>query len=160
MAEARRELRTWRQRIAAPAPTLLKGSGDEIPDKYPQTNSTNSQTPDSLRVGLLESAPNIPKQTPEVSAADPCVLGGCTEPIADGDLAYCIEHRQRADDGTLWGTVAVRQRLEQTGPNTWVEAAWARGLCVWCPAALAPGDVIACAEHRAAIDDMVTAALS
>jgi hypothetical protein len=48
-----------------------------------------------------------------------------------------------------------RPRLVRTGPNTWVEAEWARGLCVYCPESTAPGDIIACAEHRATIDAIV-----
>ncbi len=146
----KRELRSWRERLATP----LKGSGDEIPDKDRQTNHTNPQTPHSLRVGLLGTAPNIPKQT-----SDPCVIAGCSEPIAEGDIVYCVGHRRRADDGTLWAAPAPRPRLVQTGPTTWVEADWCKGLCVNCEQRLAPGDVIACSEHRAAIDALVLRAL-
>jgi hypothetical protein len=46
-----------------------------------------------------------------------------------------------------------RQRLVRTGPNTWKEAEWARGLCVFCDAPAV--DVIACTEHRAEIDRIV-----
>lgn len=45
------------------------------------------------------------------------------------------------------------QRLVRTGPNTWEEAAWARALCVFCEAPAV--DVIACAEHRAKLDQTV-----
>lgn len=47
---------------------------------------------------------------------------------------------------------AERSRLVQVGPTTWELADWARGLCVTCPAPLAPGDKIACVEHRRLID--------
>lgn len=47
------------------------------------------------------------------------------------------------------------QRLVRIGSNTWKEAEWARGLCVFCPNELAPGDVISCAEHRARMDQLV-----
>ena len=45
-----------------------------------------------------------------------------------------------------------RPRLVQVGPTTWELAAWARDLCVNCDQPLAPGDTIACAEHRRLID--------
>lgn len=46
-------------------------------------------------------------------------------------------------------------RLVRTGENTGKEAEWARGLCVYCPEPLAPGDVIACTWHRAQMDATV-----
>lgn len=51
--------------------------------------------------------------------------------------------------------VLPRQRLVRTGPNTWAEAEWARGLCVFCDQPTADGDVISCAEHRAKMDAIV-----
>lgn len=48
-----------------------------------------------------------------------------------------------------------RQRLIRTGPTTWVEAAWCRGLCVHCDRPLAPGSVIACEEHQRVIGQLV-----
>lgn len=46
----------------------------------------------------------------------------------------------------------TRPRLVQIGPTTWVEADWCKGLCCFCSEPLAPGDTIACAAHRRAID--------
>lgn len=48
--------------------------------------------------------------------------------------------------------LADRQRLVRTEANTWKEAEWARGLCVFCDEPLVPGDVIACTWHRAQMD--------
>lgn len=47
------------------------------------------------------------------------------------------------------------QRLIRIGPTTWREAEWARALCVFCPEPVAPGDVIACAEHRGRLEQIV-----
>lgn len=63
---------------------------------------------------------------------DPCVIRGCVETIAVGDLVYCPEHRRRADDGTLW----LRCVNHPTRP-------------------VAPHDPIACAECRRRIDATV-----
>lgn len=46
-----------------------------------------------------------------------------------------------------------RPRLVRTGPTTWEEAEWSRKLCVFCEAPAV--DVIACAEHRAKLDQLV-----
>ena len=40
--------------------------------------------------------------------------------------------------------------FEQIGPSAWIETAWARARCVLCPAMLAAGDRIYCADHRRA----------
>lgn len=61
----------------------------------------------------------------------PCTIAGCTTPIAEGDLAFCAEHRAQADDGAL----LLR--------------------CVLCSQSVAPNDRIACAECRARIDATV-----
>lgn len=108
MVVEKRELRSWRERLATP----LKGPGRENQEETASTNPTNQQTPVSLRVGLLEGGQNIPKQTPALP----------------------------------------RQRLVRTGSTTWVEAEWARRLCVNCDEPTAPGDLIACAEHRRQLD--------
>lgn len=47
------------------------------------------------------------------------------------------------------------QRLVRTGPSTWMEAEWARGLCVFCDQPTTTGDVIACDDHRARLDAIV-----
>lgn len=88
----------------------------------PQTPQT-TQTPDSLRVSLrTEKSANRPQT-----------------PIATTPLNVSSD-------------VSSRPRLVRTGPNTWIEAKWARGLCVYCPEPLAAGDVIACAAHRRQMD--------
>lgn len=43
-------------------------------------------------------------------------------------------------------------RLVRTGATTWVEAEWARKLCVMCTNHVAPGDLIACRGCRPKID--------
>lgn len=139
-------LRSWRERLAPPEKAPEADSGDGV---GPQTKQTK-QTPLSFRVGLRTEESANPKQTP-----DPCVISGCTEPIADGDLVYCQAHRAKADDGTLWAPVVERQRLVRTGPNTWIEADWARGLCVFCDQPTAAGDLITCPTHRAKMDAIV-----
>ncbi len=88
----------------------------------PQTKQTK-QTPDFLRVGLLAGESTNHQQTP----------------VTDDVLNV------RSD-------VRTAARLVRTGPNTWAEADWARGLCVMCPEPLMAGDVIACAEHRRQMD--------
>ena len=73
--------------------------------------------------GGAEAAPDGPLRMTR------CLLAGCAEPAALGDLAYCADHRRAADDGTLW----LR--------------------CVFHPdRPVAPGDAIACAECRAKLD--------
>lgn len=52
-------------------------------------------------------------------------------------------------------SVEQRSRLIRTGPNTWEEAEWSRGLCVLCDRPLAPGSVIACDEHQRSINALV-----
>lgn len=46
----------------------------------------------------------------------------------------------------------ARPRLVTIGPRTWAESDWSKGICVYCPVHLAPGDVIACANHREQMD--------
>lgn len=106
MVSEKRELRSWRERIATP----LRRGGEEIQTETLSTNPTNPQTPDSLRVSKwTEESTNHPQTLP-------------------------------------------RQRLVRTGENTWKEAEWARGLCCFCECPVAEGDVIACKDHRAALD--------
>lgn len=102
-------LKSWRERLATP----LKAPEQESGEKESLQTTTNPQTSDFLRVGLLVGeSTNLP-QTPE-----------------------------------------SRPRLVRTGLNTWVEVAWARELCVLCEEPLAPGDVIACQEHRRQMDEL------
>jgi hypothetical protein len=42
--------------------------------------------------------------------------------------------------------------FDQTGPNTWIETAWSRERCVFCPELLAQSDTIACDGHRRQLD--------
>lgn len=115
MSEERRELRSWRERLATP----LKGPAETVSVRSAPTEPTKRQNPDSLRVGSVAVALD---RTP--------VLGDTTP-------------------------VLGRPRLVRIGPSTWQEAEWARGLCVYCPAPVAPGDLIACREHRQKIDAIV-----
>lgn len=146
-------LKSWRELLASPLPEAPKEGQDDVSRGNASDKCQNRTNPDSLRVELSETTIGQIPKTSDKSTADLCVIAGCTEPIAEGDLVYCAVHRVKADDGALWGPRAVRQRLEQTGPNTWQEAEWARGLCVFCEQAAV--DVIACAEHRARIDALV-----
>ena len=57
-----------------------------------------------------------------------CLIRGCPELAID--VAYCAVHRRMADDGTLW-----------------LRCVFGNG-----HAPVAPGDVIACAEHRQRLD--------
>lgn len=59
-----------------------------------------------------------------------CLILGCKVPAVD--VAYCAEHRVMADDGTLW------LRCIFDGGHMPV----------------APNDLLACAEHRAAMEDL------
>lgn len=107
MVEERRELRSWRERVATP----LKRVEEEKPAERSPDKLTNRTNPDLLRVGLSETAVG---QTPEIPD---------------------------------------KPRLVRTGPNTWEEAAWSRNLCVFCEAPAV--DIIACAEHRTKLDQLV-----
>lgn len=104
--------------------TPLKTS-DQTPGEgdRPQTQKT-TQTSNSLRVGL---------RTPDSANR--------TQTPIDNDPLLHV----RSD-------VRNGPRLVRTGPNTWIEAEWARGLCVMCPEPLKEGDVIACVEHRRQMD--------
>lgn len=139
-------LRSWRERLAPPIKAPDDDSGDGV---RPQTKQTK-QTPLSFRVGLRTETSANPQQT-----SDPCVIAGCANPVDDGDLVYCAGHRQRADNGTLWESALPRPRLVRTGPNTWIEAEWCKGLCVNCEEPTASGSIIACLEHQRQIDAMV-----
>ena len=57
-----------------------------------------------------------------------------------------------AGTGNVRSDVRSGARLVRTGPNSWAEANWARGLCVMCDEPLKDGDVIACVTHRRQMD--------
>lgn len=46
-------------------------------------------------------------------------------------------------------------RLVRTGPNTWVEADWCKGMCVFCSEPLAEGNKTRCVEHQRQADALV-----
>lgn len=107
MSISKRELRSWRERIATP----LKGSGEEIQTSEASTNQTNPQTPESLRVGKWTgSSTNRPQTSeepwlvvvgPNQWVLTPYALARCCfcpELLAEGDTTACVEHRRRLDE--------------------------------------------------------------
>jgi hypothetical protein len=126
-------LKSWRELLASPLPEpLLEGQDDDFQGNAPD-KSDKRTNPDLLRVDLSETAFG---QIPESSDKSP---------VEDTQTESSLEVKPFTPE-------IGRSRLVQTGPNTWKEAEWCRGLCVNCEEPLAPGDVIACTWHRAQID--------
>lgn len=113
-------LRSWRERIQAPLEASEHTPKESIVNKPNKPNK-----PIFPSSGFVDDRANKPP-------TNPCVIGGCVAPIADGDLVYCKHHSIAADDGTLW----LR--------------------CVNHPdRPVAPRDPIACAECRTLVDATV-----
>jgi hypothetical protein len=123
MAE-QRVLRTWRERIATP----LKAPGDDVSEEVVRQNAKRGQNPVSPLVGIGET---------------------CTAKTPDISAKTSVEHAEIPSSvGNLSGFQPGLPYFEQIGPTTWVETAWARARCVFCPRPLADGDLICCADHR------------
>lgn len=103
---------------------------------------------------LLET----PLKEDEESSGDVNPLRKCEIPKSGGFPSSGISHekamRKPCESPEKLPEIPP-QRLVRTGESTWVEAEWARGLCVFCERPVAEGDVIACAEHRTKLDATV-----
>jgi hypothetical protein len=116
----RRQLRTWRERLATP----LKAPGEVSPEKPASTNSTNPQTPDSLRVGTWTQESTNHPQTPVEHGATPLNVGN------------------------LSGFQPGPPHFKQIGPNQWIETPYALARCVYDDGPLADGDRLFCERHQ------------
>lgn len=150
MAE-RREVRAWRPRTEGGS---LKAVGDAEKQNSRQQTQQTQQTDLTRREEDSSGLYSKPTANTANPAADPCVIAGCADPIAEGDLAYCAGHRAMVEAPTFtWERPDPDPpRLVRVGPTTWIEAEWARALCVLCPATVGEGDVIACPTHRIVLD--------
>lgn len=116
-------LKSWRELLATPLPEPPKEGQDDVSQEHASDKSDNRTNQDSLRVDLSETVIGQIEETSDKSPVQPSNVRS-----------------------------GVRSRLVRTGPNTWVLAEWSLALCVMCDELLAPGDLIACPEHRLRIE--------
>jgi hypothetical protein len=107
----------------------------------------------SWRELLATPLPEVPKGDGEIVPGDVGRTQIPQIPQIPDSLRVDLHTDESANRPQIPPETLPRQRLIQTGPNTWVEAEWARGLCVFCDRPSV--DVIACPEHRAKIDAIV-----
>jgi hypothetical protein len=112
-------LRSWRERVEG----ALKA-----PEHSPEESNVNK--PNKPNKPLSPSSEFVDAGSNKLPT-NPCVIRGCSCPIADGDLVYCDGHREKANDGSLW----LR--------------------CVNCGSPVAPNNPIVCIEHQAQIDALL-----
>jgi hypothetical protein len=120
-------LKSWRELLASPlTEDPLEGQEDDFQGNAPD-KSDKRTNPDLLRVDLSERPVG---QIPIESDKYPPSVGN------------------------LSGFQPGLPYFKQLGPTTWVETDWSRGRCVFDGghAPVAPGDRIACVEHRRLMD--------
>lgn len=72
-------------------------------------------------------------------------------PGGRGVFLDAVEHRYR-----VMTFEPGMPNFSKVGPTTWRETVWSKQRCVFCPEPLAPGDKIACEEHRKRLDQEET----
>lgn len=122
MTTEKRQLRTWRERLATP----LKALGEVSQEITASTNPQTTQTPDSLRVGTWTQDQTNSKQTPVEHGVTPLNVGN------------------------LSGFQPGPPHFEQIGPNRWIETPYGAARCVYDDGPLAEGDRLFCEQHQRA----------